>query len=155
MEEKLRAHLQRIADGEKPPMTIIGHFTDDQFGAINAGRKEADLHLLEKNEIIFMGRHLYTSRSRDGYNVDDMVKQIVSGMSSESVVDLNKLASRMQSATARDDGYGNQVFDRIIFEMTAQKPRAELFSVMPKGDSVKPNGTRFEPNKKGYRKGSP
>jgi hypothetical protein len=45
----------------------------------------------------------------------------------------------MQNPNARDDGYGNQVFDRAVFEMTAKKPRAELYSVIPKGDKLKPN----------------
>ncbi|OAU96701.1 hypothetical protein AO385_0014 [Moraxella catarrhalis] len=51
------------------------------------------------------------------------------------------MAQRMtaiQSITPRNDGYGNLVTDRAIFELTAKKPRAELFSVIPKGDNNKP-----------------
>lgn len=46
--------------------------------------------------------------------------------------------SRIDNPIPRADRYGNLVKDRGIFEMTAKKPRAELFSVMPKGDNIKP-----------------
>ena len=43
-----------------------------------------------------------------------------------------------RSATLRSDGYGNYVFDEAVYELTQRKPRAELFSVIPKGDKIKP-----------------
>ena len=43
-----------------------------------------------------------------------------------------------RSVTVRADGYGNMVFDEAVYELTQRKPRAELFSVVPKGDSIKP-----------------
>lgn len=44
----------------------------------------------------------------------------------------------LRSTFGRDDGYGNEVFDEAIFELTARKPKAELYSIIPKGDRNKP-----------------
>jgi hypothetical protein len=44
----------------------------------------------------------------------------------------------MENPSGRPAGYGNIVHDRAIFECTQRKPRAELFSVFPKGDTRKP-----------------
>lgn len=139
MEAKLREHLERLAKGDKVPMIVIACFTDAQFAAINAGRSALDLHVLEQNEIIFIGRHLHNSRSSDGYHIDDIVKQIASALCEDALPDIRKHNSCMQNPFSRHDGYGNLVYDRAVFEMTARKPRAELFSVIPKGDIVKPN----------------
>lgn len=119
-------------------MIVVGCFTDAQFISINEGRAAQDLHLLEQNEILFMGRHLHASRAKDGYNIDDIVAQIVSGLSAEALAHIDSFVSYTQNPNARNDGYGNQVNDRAVFEMTARKPRAELYSVMPKGDLIKP-----------------
>ena len=120
-------------------MIAIGYFTDVQFATINAGREALDLHLLEQNEILLIGRHLHASRSRDGYDIDDIVEQILSSLCEEALAHIDTFVSYTQNPNARNDGYGNQVNDRAVFEMTAKKPRAELYSVMPKGDKVKPN----------------
>jgi len=37
------------------------------------------------------------------------------------------------------------VLDRAIFECTQRKPRAELFSVIPKGDTRKPTTKKGPP----------
>ena len=139
MEARLREHLERVANGDRVPMIVIGCFTDVQFAAINTGRAALDLHLLEQNEIVFIGRHLHTSRSKDGYHLDDIVRQILSALSDDALAHIDAIVSYTQNPNARDDGYGNQVHDRAVFEMTAKKPRAELYSVMPKGDKLKPN----------------
>jgi hypothetical protein len=44
----------------------------------------------------------------------------------------------LEAGERRNDGYGNMVRDRAILELTQRKPRAELYSVMPKGDTIKP-----------------
>lgn len=129
-------------------MIVIGCFTDVQFAAINASRAAMDLHLLEQNQIVFMGRHLHASRSKDGYHVDDIVLQIISALSADALAHLDSFVSYTQNPHARDDGYGNQVNDRAVFEMTARKPRAELYSVMPKGDNFKPGRQIAEATKK-------
>ena len=121
-------------------MIAIGCFTNEQFAEINLGRAALDLHMLEKNEIVFIGRHLHTSRSSDGYNVDDIVKQIASALCADAIAEITTHVSYMQNPNPRDDGYGNSVNDRAVFEMTARKPRAELYSVIPKGDRNKPKG---------------
>lgn len=88
------------------------------------------------NEILYMGRHHYNSRAiKDGYTIDDLLKQIESALSESSVVENNKV---LKNINLRDDGYGNMVEDRAVFEMTAKRPKMELFSVIPKGDNNKP-----------------
>jgi hypothetical protein len=119
-------------------MITIGTFTLAQFAQINATRLTLELHPLELNEILFIGRHLFQSRSKDNYSIDDMMLQIESALRAESYVLLDKTMSCLQSSTGREDGYGNVVHDRAVFEMTAKKPRAELFSVIPKGDVTRP-----------------
>jgi hypothetical protein len=138
MEVTLREHLARVAGGDRPPMVAIGQFTELQFATINAGRTALDLHILEQNEILFIGRHLHASRSKDGYHLDDIVRQILSALSEDALAHIDTFVSYTQNPIARDDGYGNRVNDRAVFEMTARKPRAELYSVMPKGDTIKP-----------------
>ncbi|WP_213290821.1 MULTISPECIES: hypothetical protein [unclassified Bradyrhizobium] len=69
-------------------MIAIGCFTEIQFAAINEGRAAMELHLLEQNEILFMGRHLYASRSKDGYQIDDIVKQIMSALCDDAIAHL-------------------------------------------------------------------
>ena len=59
MEETVRAHLERLAKGEKVPMMIIGCFTDVQFEAINQSRTALDLHVLERNEIFYRQAFAY------------------------------------------------------------------------------------------------
>jgi hypothetical protein len=90
-------------------------------------------------EVLFFGWHIYKSRIiRDGYRVADVIDQIESAMNSDSVVlDLEHMTA-IENPTARADAYGNMVKDRAIFECTAHHPRPELFSVVPKGDTIKP-----------------
>ena len=103
------------------------------------------LHEIESPEIVFIGRHIYASRSKDGYTIDDMVVQIESALSSASVVFANPKMTAMANPQARPDGYGNRVHDRAIFECTQRKPRTELFSVIPKGDVQKPQTKKARP----------
>lgn len=138
-DSKIRANLERLATGERVSLIAIGFFTDGQFEAVNAGRIALDLPVLEQNEIVFIGRHIFRSRTNDGYTVEDIIDQISSCLASTSVVNISNHWSRIESSTKRCDKYGNEVIDWGIFEMTARKPRAELFSVIPKGDINKPN----------------
>jgi hypothetical protein len=137
-EELIRQQFTRLAAGERVPLIAIGSFTTQQFLAINVGRVQHDLHELAQNEIVFIGKHLYISRTQDGYSIDDIVAQIVSAICEDAVASIERFVSRTQNSVARDDGYGNMVHDLAVFEMTAKKPRAELFSVIPKGDANKP-----------------
>ena len=45
----------------------------------------------------------------------------------------------LMASQPRDDGYGKQVRDHAVLELTARKPRVELFSVIPKGDGRQKN----------------
>lgn len=136
--DRIRFNLREISLGGRPAMITIGVFTPRQFKETNETRTRLDLHPLDLNEILFLGRHLYESRKRDGYTIDDMIAQIDSAMASAAEVTINKFVSCLQNPVGRPDGYGNIVHDRAVFEMTARKPRAELYSVMPKGDVKKP-----------------
>lgn len=139
------ANLQVIATGGRASLIVIGVFTDQQFADLNAVRRGLGLHEIESREIVFIGRHIYASRSADGYTIDDMILQIESALSSESLVFANSKMTAMNNTQAREDGYGNQVHDRAIFECTQRKPRAELFSVIPKGDNQKPPTKKAHP----------
>ncbi|RKV85588.1 MAG: hypothetical protein D8H97_02950 [Neisseria sp.] len=132
-------NLNAIAKGDRAKFVAIGNFTELQFQEINVYRNSMGLPPLEQNEILYMGRHHYESRSaRDGYTIADMLAQIQSALSESSVVVMNARMTAIENQTPRDDGYGNQVTDRAIFELTRKKPRAELFSIIPKGDNIKP-----------------
>ena len=88
---------------------------------------------------MFVGKHIYQSRVlRDGYTIDDVIEQISSALLPDSVVFANKVMTGLQNPRLRADAYGNQVKDLAVFECTTRYPRPELFSVMPKGDRIRP-----------------
>lgn len=134
----IREQLLKLEKGERSRLIVIGEFTKLQFFEINRSRVALDLHELEQNQIVFIGRHLFASRSADGYSIDDIVDQLTSAMSESSIAHVQRMASFIQNPIARADRFGNWVNDRAVFEMSARKPRAELFSVIPKGDTKKP-----------------
>lgn len=134
--ELIRSNLEQLRDGERPKFVAIGKLTDQQLLVINQKQEQAGMPTVQCNEILYMGRHHYNSRAiKDGYTIDDLLKQIESALSESSIVENNKV---LKSITLRDDGYGNKVEDRAVFEMTAKRPKMELFSVIPKGDNNKP-----------------
>jgi len=135
----LRANLEAIERGERVRAVTVGELTEAQFVAINAYRSSSDLPKLENPEIVFLGKHLYKSRvTEDGYTIDDVIDQIANALAKTSVVHLNPKMSALKAAVPRADRYGNFVRDMAILELTQRKPRAELFSVIPKGDTNKP-----------------
>lgn len=158
---KMRANLEEIVAGRKAETVAIGFFTDQQLAAINAARRDRKNHLgqpapfppLEK-EIVFIGQHSYDSRIRDdGYTVDDVLDQIVSGMSEHSAFVPTSRQTAIQNHTKRQDRYGSMVRDMIIFECTTKLPRAELLSPIPKGDEPpNPNANSLHKRGKGHRK---
>jgi hypothetical protein len=141
----IKTNLQTIAAKGRPTLVVIGEFSDTQFDVINAGRLKLGLHEIASKEIVFIGRHVYASRTKDRYIIDDIWKQIESALSSMSVPVANSTMTALDSIHGRADGYGNTVYDRAIFECTQRKPRAELFSVIPKGDNFKPKYTKSPP----------
>ncbi len=139
------ANLQIIVAGGRASLIAVGTFTEQQFNDLNAVRRGLGLHEIESQEIVFIGRHIYVSRSKDGYTINDMILQIESALSAAAVVFANPKMTAMNNPLARADGYGNWVHDRAIFECTQRKPRAELFSVVPKGDDQKPQTKKAHP----------
>ena len=81
-----------------------------------------------------MGRHHYMSRIQQGYVVEDLLLQIEASLAEDAVPFLRGTMTALQSTRDRCDGYGNNVRDLAVFELSTRKPRAELFSVIPKGD---------------------
>lgn len=137
--EIIRTNLEQLQNGKRPKFQAIGYFTDEQLTTINTFRATNGLNQLEQNEILYMGRHHYNSRVvRDGYSIDDLVKQIESSLAETSRVAITERMTAIQSTIPRTDGYGNSVLDMAVFELSSKKPRAELFSVIPKGDNNRP-----------------
>lgn len=135
----VRANFEAIAKGDRVRTVTIGKLTDTQFEAINTYRASAGLPELENPEIVFLGKHIYNSRvNGDGYTIDDVMDQIESALEETALVHLSLKMSALQAAVPRADRYGNMVRDRAVLELTQRKPRAELFSVIPKGDTKKP-----------------
>lgn len=134
--DTIRANLEQLQNGKRPRFQAIGKLTDDQLETINQKQIEKGFPVVQCNEILYMGRHHYESRViRDGYQINDLIKQIESSLAESSVIENNKV---LKSTVLRDDGYGNMVEDWAVFEMTAKRPKIELFSVIPKGDNNKP-----------------
>lgn len=134
--DTIRTNLEQPQNGERPRFQAIGKLTDEQLETINQKQIEKGFPIVQCNEILYMGRHHYESRViRDGYQIDDLIKQIESSLAESSVIENNKV---LKSTVLRDDGYGNMVEDWAVFEMTAKRPKMELFSVIPKGDNNKP-----------------
>jgi len=135
----IRANLLLLANGERPKVVTIGEFTDEQFAQINKEREEHKLPVLGSKEIVFMGKHLYQSRIvKDNYTVDDVIDQIFSAMGENSKVIATTKMTALKIKEPRADRYGNHVRDEAIFEMTQRRPKAELLSVIPKGDKNLP-----------------
>ena len=67
-----------------------------------------------------------------------MVRQIQACTDANAEVLMSRGMTILRSVVLRPDGYGNQVRDRGVFELTHHKPRIELFSVIPRGDLISP-----------------
>ncbi len=135
----IRANLEQLAANKRVRAVEIGTFTLEQFEAINRLKQGQGLPPLEDPGIVFIGSHAYKSRVvRDGYTIDDMVLQIMAALAVTSICKSSPTMTALQSTVRRDDGYGNEVLDEVIFELTQRKPKAELYSVVPKGDRNKP-----------------
>jgi hypothetical protein len=134
----IRANLEQIAAGYKAGLVEIGVLTQEQLAEINKHRAAKGLIAISA-EVVFIGKHIYQNRiAKDGYTIDDVIDQITNAMHSDSLVlDTSKMTA-MENPHLRADRYGNRVRDRAIFECSARHPRPELFSVIPKGDLIKP-----------------
>lgn len=138
--ELIRANLAQFRPDTKVKVkaVAIGTLSDAQLAAIHAKQTEDGFPLIV-SEVLFIGWHVYKSRVlRDGYSIEDVIDQITSAMSVDSKVLDREYMTTMENPNARQDRFGNQVNDRVVFECMARHPRPELFSVMPKGDWKKP-----------------
>lgn len=115
-------------------MLVIGCLTAAQHRQIRAFRASRNLAGAESPEIVYVGRHHYASRAKQGYTVDDMVAQVSAGLAADAIPFPRGSMTALRACRMRDDGYGKQVCDHAVFELTARKPHVELFSVIPKGD---------------------
>jgi hypothetical protein len=132
----IRENLERCQAGDKrrPPVVVIGTLTETQLNIVNAKRVEDDLPLMAP-EVVFVGSHVYEQRAvKQDYLIEDILDQIESAMSSESIVIDTPYMTAMENPVGRVDRAGKLVNDRAIFECTKRLPRPELFSVVPKGD---------------------
>jgi hypothetical protein len=137
---QIRANLETIQSGRKARAVAIGTLTGVQLEAINQHRlaHNASLPLIVA-EVVFIGAHVYRSRiERDHYTIDDVVAQIVSAMSEASALIGNLPMQAIENPTPRKDRLGNTIHDRAVFECMSRHPRPELYSVIPKGDHIKP-----------------
>jgi hypothetical protein len=134
----IRANLEDLQNGKKVRLVVVGTLTAEQLDGINRQRQSPN-HPPIVAEVVFIGHHAYKSRILgDGYTIDDVIDQIESGMDAGAVVLKSHKMTAMENPNPRVDRYGNSIRDRVVFECSARHPRPELFSVIPKGDSLKP-----------------
>jgi hypothetical protein len=137
-EKVIRENLEAVRLGNSVRTVAVGSLSDHQLQVLNAGRSRAGLPPVD-GSVFFRGKHIYASRIvRDGYTVDDVLAQIAAAFRDSSIVRFNPKMSVLQSISPRDDGYGNTIRDEIALECTSRHPKAELYSVIPKGDRIKP-----------------
>jgi len=134
----IRANFEALQRGERARLLAIGTLTDAQLTEINASRSAHGEPLITR-EIVFLGSHTYRSRvERDGYTIEDVIDQIVGATDAVAIAIHNPARTIIHNRTGRADRYGNIVKDLAVLECTGRYPRPELFSVMPKGDFIKP-----------------
>ncbi|MGH8040330.1 MAG: hypothetical protein ACREPD_21655 [Stenotrophomonas sp.] len=131
--------LHRIAEGQRVCIVEIGELTDQQFDDLVRQKMALGQESPASRKLVFLGKHHYDSRVRkDGYMPCDLVRQLEAALASTSIIETHRHMTAVVSAIDRDDGYGNKVRDRAILELQARKPRAEVYSVIPKGDLIRP-----------------
>jgi hypothetical protein len=148
----IRKNLEALQAGQRVPRVAVGRLTKVQIEAVNAQQAAEDLPL-SIDEVVFVGRHIYKRRIlEDGYLISDVIDQLESAMSERSEVIANEYMTAIKNPTARADRLGNLVHDEAILECSKYRPNPDIFSVMPKGDKIKPKkqktaGSGLLPNK--------
>jgi hypothetical protein len=138
MRTNLENVLENIENDLKPKLIVIGTLTVNQLAKIN-GNLATQGRPQMTEEVVFTGMHIYKSRViRDGYTIEDVLDQITSAMEGIAEVLKNPYITGMQNPQLRSDRYGNKVNDQAIFECDDRYPRVQLYSVIPKGDKIKP-----------------
>ena len=139
--ELIRLNLEAISAKTRAKPVLIGTLTNVQRDAINAHRMHSNPQFQPiVSEVVFVGAHIHKRRIvEDGYTIDDVIAQIVSAMSDDSVFLGGSPMQTIGSIHPRRDRLGNSsIKDHAVFECTSRRPTAELFSVIPKGDKIKP-----------------
>jgi len=123
---------------------VIGSLTQKQLDAINAEREQSDPPLAAITaEIVFDGRHMHKGRCvNDGYTIDEVIEQIVSAVCETAEFMPEGRMTTIGSTIVRKDRQGNEVLDQAIFECSQRHPRPELYSVIPRGDKIRPAKTK-------------
>lgn len=134
----IRKNLEALQAGQRVPRVAVGKLTMTQIKAVNAQQADEGLPL-SIDEVVFVGRHIYKRRIlEDGYLIEDVVDQIESALSEGSEVIANNYMTAIKNPVARADRLGNLVHDEAILECSRYRPNPEIFSVVPKGDKIKP-----------------
>ena len=123
-------------------LIAIGALSNSQFRQINFERVKLGLPEIVSAEIVYLGRHHFQSRTTQGYTCADMLQQLEWAISDHAIPKVVSRGTTLQSAVERPDGYGNMVRDQAILDVTARKPRVEVFSVIPKGDKISPKNSK-------------
>jgi len=134
----IRNNLLTLQAGQRAPRIAVGKLTKAQIEAVNAQQAAEDLPL-SIDEVVFVGRHIYKRRIlEDGYTIEDVIEQIESAMSDGAEVIANEYMTAIRNPVARRDRLGNLVHDEAILECSKYRPNPDIFSVIPKGDKIKP-----------------
>jgi hypothetical protein len=134
----IRKNLEALQAGQRVPRVTVGKLTKTQIEAVNAQQAAEELPL-SIDEVVFVGRHIYKRRIlEEEYRIDDVIDQIESAMSERSEVIANEYMTAIKNPVARADRLGNLVHDEAILECSKYRPNPDIFSVMPKGDKIKP-----------------
>jgi hypothetical protein len=70
--------------------------------------------------------------------IDDVIEQIESALDESSEVIANEYMTDIKNPVARKDRLGNFVHDEAILECSRYRPNPDIFSVVPKGDKIRP-----------------
>ena len=138
----IRRNLDALAAGERVPRIAVGRLTESQIAAVNAQQSAQSLPL-SIDEVVFVGCHIHKRRILgDGYSIADVIDPIESAMGEGSQVIANEYMTAMKNPLARRDRLGNLVYDEAILECSRYRPNPDIFSVVPKGDKIKPQKER-------------
>jgi len=136
--ERIRMNLILLMRGQRVPHISIGQLTAPQLAAIQKQQIAQNL-MPSVCEIVFVGRHIYQRRIlSDHYIISDVLLQIESALSELSEVVATTYMTLLRNPVSRIDRSGNLVHDEAILECTRYRPTPELFSVIPKGDKIRP-----------------
>lgn len=137
--KNIRKGLLDISVGDKNKyVRLKDAMTPQQFDSLVTQRKAMEASYPFKNNFIIDLDHIYDARVlRDGYSIDDVMKQIKSATSRKSdvFVDPVRKQNNLINPYGRADGFGNVVNDRIGIDLRGVP---QYRTVIPKGDIIMP-----------------